>query len=452
MHMRITLTRPQYYTHLITPPLGIGYISAYVRRAGIECRIVDGLNLGLGASALADACAEADLVGISCLSDYFLDTIELAHALKARGKVVVVGGPHASALPEQTLRETGADFVAIGEAEQTMLELATYVDGGSKGKLPAGAMAAGRSEFQPRPLIADLDSLPFPDWEQMDPRTYKRAPHGGLIKRFPVAPITSTRGCPFDCRFCASPKLWGRRIRFRSPTNVVDEIEWLVKDFGVREIHFEDDNLTLRAEHAEGVCREIMHRGLDISWAAPNGIRADAVSPELLRLMRKSGCYYLAFGIESSSPEILERINKHTDLAKIEQAVRWASAAGIMTQGFFIFGLPGETRETIEQTIRFAKRLPLDRGQFLLLDVLPGSALWDELKDEVEVDWASRSYQQVKWVPDTVDEATLRAAPARAFREFFFRPRQLLKLLRFVRPSQIPFIIQRIRDFGMFKR
>jgi len=346
--MRVVLTRPSYYTHLITPALGIGYIAGYMRHAGIECNIVDGLNLGLGTEALVQACADADLVGITCLSDYYLDTIELSRGLKATGKRVVIGGPHASALPQQTLQETGADFVAVGEGEQTLVELAAYVEAGGTGPPPEGVWAGNGSDFRPRGLIADLDSLPFPDWEQMDPRMYKRAPHGGLIKRFPVAPMTSTRGCPFDCTFCASPMLWGRRIRFRSPENVVDEIEYLVRDFSVREVHFEDDNFTLRADHAEGICREILRRDIRISWALPNGIRVDAVTPDLLRLMHDSGCYYTAFGIESGSAEILKNVNKRTDLGKVEQAVRWAHEAGIMTQGFFVFGLTGETEATIE--------------------------------------------------------------------------------------------------------
>ena len=450
--MRVALVRPKYYTHLITPPLGIGYIAGSLRANGVPVQIVDGLNLGLATLEIVAACDAADLVGISCLSDYYLETIELTEALKAAGKTVIIGGPHASALPAETLRDTAADFGVVGEGEETTAELVAYVAAGCKGALPAGVLGGDGSDFRPRALADDLDALPFPAWDLMDPRTYRRAPHGGLIKRFPVAPVTSTRGCPFDCSFCASPKLWGRRIRFRTPANVVGEIEMLVADFGVREIHFEDDNLTLRAEHAEGICQELLRRGLDLSWATPNGIRVDAATPELLGLMRDSGCYYVAFGIESGSPQILSNVNKRADLGKIEQAVRWASDAGLMTQGFFVFGLPGETPETIDETIRFARGLPLDRAQFLLLDLLPGSRLWDELQGEADVDWASRSYQEVKWVPDTIDGATLRRAPGRAFRSFFSSPRRIWRLLRLVRPSQIPFILQRIRDFGMFRR
>jgi len=449
--MKIVLTRPNYYTHLITPPLGIGYLSSYLRQQGIETRIVDGLNLGLSADELVRQCADADVVGISCLSDYYLETVQLAQALKAAGKTVVIGGPHATALPVETLAETHADFAVIGEGEVSLCELVRCLE--KKGATDGleGVLARDGSTFVRRNLIEDLDLLPFPDWRQMDPRTYRKAPHGGLIKRFPVAPITSTRGCPYACKFCASPTLWNRQIRFRSPQNVVDEIEMLVRDFGVREIHFEDDNLTLKASHAEAICKLLIERRLDICWAAPNGIRVDAVTPELLGLMKQSGCYYLAFGIESGNQAILDGVGKKTSLSAIEAAVRLAHDAGILTQGFFIFGLPGETEATVEETVQFAKRIPLDRAQFLLLDVLPGSELWDELRGQFEPNWALRSYQEVKWTPPTISREVLAAAPSRAFRRFFLRPRPLLGLLRYVRLSQLRFILQRVADFRVFR-
>jgi radical SAM superfamily enzyme YgiQ (UPF0313 family) len=301
-------------------------------------------------------------------------------------------------------------------------------------------------------FINDLDCIPFPDWGQIDPRTYKKAPHGAFIKNFPVAPIVTTRGCPYECKFCASPKLWKRKIRFRSPKNVVDEIEHLVNLFGVREIHFEDDNLTLRREHVEGICNLMLERGIKVSWACPNGVRADKLDPQLLRLMKKAGCYYLAFGVESGNQEILDNINKHIRLNTIRDAVVMAENEGIMTQGFFIFGLPGETMQTIEGTIRFAKSMPLSRAQFLLLDVLPGSALWDELGFAKMVDWNVDSYHEATWVPKGVDRKSLNEAPSRAFKAFFLRPKQFLSLALYFKWQQLPFLLRRMVDFRILKR
>ena len=140
--MLVTLARPNYYSHLITPPLGIGYVAGYLREKGIECRVVDGLNLGLDAAAMADACAGSEIVGLTCLSDYYPEIVELTKLMKRRGQCVALGGPHASALPQETLDETGCDFVVVGEGEQTMAEIVAYVDAGGNGELPAGVVSS----------------------------------------------------------------------------------------------------------------------------------------------------------------------------------------------------------------------------------------------------------------------------------------------------------------------
>lgn len=447
--MKIALTRPNYHTHLITPPLNLGYLSAYLKRQGYEVKIVDGLNLSLSNRQLIPKLKDADLIGISCMSDYYLETRDLVKRLKQENKPIVIGGAHASALPRETLEDTGADYIISCEGEETLLELVQAIEANGRLDQIKGLLSKD-IQLQPRGFIADLDSLPFPDWGQIDPRKCKRAPHGAVVKHFPVAPIITSRGCPYSCKFCASPYLWSRTIRFRSPKNVVDEIEYLVKNFGVKEIHFEDDNLTLKQDHIEGICKLILERRIKISWATPNGVRADTMTDELIDLMKRSGCYFLVFGIESANQEILNNIDKKTNLLAIERAVRIANRLGLITQGFFIFGLPGETEQTIQETINFAKKIPLDRAQFLLLDILPGSALWQELNGASIANWTRRSYQEVTWVPPTISRDALEQAPAYAFRSFFFRPKQMMRLVKFIKPNQIPFIIRRLADFKIF--
>ena len=446
---KIVLLRPNYHSHLITPPLSLGYLSSYLKSKGFACQIIDGLNLGLSTEEISLRCRGASLVGINCLSAYFEQVIELSRKLKERGFSVVIGGPHASALPELTLDETLADYVVCQEGELSLFELANALKNRNPLSGIAGIMEQDARILKKRPLISDLDSLPFPDWQQIDPRKYKKAPHGGLVKSFPIAPITSSRGCPFECSFCASPRLWDKTIRFRSPENVVDEIEYLIKEFKVKEIHFEDDNLTLKRSHIEGICKLILKRGIKVNWAAPNGVRVDTLDLEVLRLMKKSGCYSLAFGIESGNQAILDGINKKTKLEVIEKAALLAKKAGIVTQGFFIFGLPGETKNTMKRTIAFAKKLPLDKAQFLLLDILPGSELWDKLGRQWNTGRNYRSYQQASWVPDDLTRQELDAAPAQAFRSFFFRPRQIIFLLKYFKPSQFTFILRRLADFNI---
>jgi len=448
--MNIALVRPKYKTHLITPPLGIGYISAYLKSKGWNTKIIDGLNLDLDNDEIVKRCKDYDVVGISCLTDFYLETLDLSKKLKAIGKIVVLGNVHPSILPETSLKDSQADYVIVGEGEISFHELLIALKNNQIPERVPGVYFLGQSEFLPRSLNNQLDDLPFPDWNEIDPRTYQKAPHGALIKNFPVAPVVSTRGCPYSCKFCASPIFWERKLRFRSPENVISEIEYLVKNFGVKEIHFEDDNLTLNRNHVVEICNLIIERGIKISWATPNGVRADCIDEELLRLMKKAGCYYIVFGVESGNEEILKNIDKKESLEDIEKAVRLASKLGIMTQGFFIFGLPGETVETIKNSINFAKKIPLDRAQFLIFDLLPGSELWQRYKDEFKINYNKESYHEPTWVPPTITAKDLKEWQPKAFRSFFFRPRPLFSLVRFFRFVQLKFIISRLKDFRIF--
>jgi radical SAM superfamily enzyme YgiQ (UPF0313 family) len=266
-----------------------------------------------------------------------------------------------------------------------------------------------------------------------------------------VAPIITTRGCPFECKFCASPYLWKKRIRFRNPKEVVNEIQYLIEKKGVKEIHIEDDNFTLDRNHVKNICQEIIKRKIKVAWCTPNGIRADKVDLDLLKLMKKAGCYSVAFGIESGNSEILKNILKHEDLEVIKKAVIMAHQIGLLTQGFFIFGLPGETKETIDQTINFAKKIPLDKAQFLLLDVIPGSALWRELKYQKKVNWQIDSFHEISWLPPTVDRKTLNKSLSWAFISFYLRPKQIWLFLKYFKISQLPFLWRRIIDFRVVR-
>ena len=451
--MKIALIRPNYHSHLITPPLGLGYVSAYLKKYGHEVLFIDGLNQNLTNDQIVEQVKDYPVVGITVLTAFYLEAKDLMKRLQAVGKIVVLGNVHPTVMPEETLKDSGADYLVIGEGEITVLELVNALEK----KLPIDNIKGlycreTAVKFQPREFIKNLDELPFPDWPAMDPRRYQKAPHGAIIKNFPVAPVTTSRGCPYECKFCVSPKFWQRQIRFRTPENVIAEIEYLVKNFGVREIHFEDDNLTLRREHIEKICNLIIEKKLNISWATPNGIRADKVDEALLRLMKKAGCYYVVFGVESGNQEILNNIKKHETLEDIEKAIRLAAKVGLMTQGFFILGLPGETEQTVKNSIEFAKRVPLDRAQFLLLDLLPGSELWDEHKHEFKTDYTKRSYQDVTWVPSTIDSKILKEWQPKAFKQFFFRPRPIISLIKYIKPAQIKHILNRLKDFRIIKK
>ncbi len=449
--MNVLLVYPYHNTRMLAPPLGLGYMASVLRNAGHRVGLLDCINDGIKGDALAAIFSETspELVGITAMSAGYPQVVETCKLVrKSCNAKIVIGGPHATALSEPTLRETGADFVIIGEGEKTVVELAAALEKKSTcvKKVDGLAYIDGNGKFtktKQRALIENLDELPFPAWDLMPPDKYSNAPHGMLVKSLPVATIVTSRGCPYDCSFCASNGIWHRQFRMRSPKNVVDEIEFLTRTFGVREIHIEDDNFTLVKRHAMNICKGIIERGIKISWTCPNGVRADALDLELLRTMKESGCYLLSFGIESGSDALLKRHSKCINKSRIRNAIGLCKRVGIETSGFFIIGLPGETKETIDQTIRFSKELDLDRAHFSIFTPMPGSRLWNEMKDKINASWDKFSLVDVAYSSE-IPEEELKREQKRAFYSFFMRPKIMLGMLRYFRPSLLGSIFKKI--------
>jgi len=280
---------------------------------------------------------------------------------------------------------------------------------------------------QDRPFIRDLDDLPLPRHDLLPLEKY-RAP----LVRGPYAFVVTSRGCPGGCRFCIKHVSYGRSVRFRSPENILAELE-LLADLGVRSVHMYADLFTVSREQVVGLCELILERGLRLRWTCNS--RVDFVDPEMLRLMGRAGCWMISWGIESGSEEVLRRARKGISLEQVERALRWAHQAGIRNWGYFIIGLPGETEETIRQTIRFAKRLPLDLALFHIAAPYPGSPLFFEV---VERGWfrPGTRWEQVDMDRSTVlDYPHLRAEELerwarRAFRAWALRPGPALTYLR----------------------
>lgn len=456
--MKVVLIAPNSKAHTVTPPLGLGYLAAAVRQHGHEVDILDLAKERLDANhgAAAARRLEPDLVAVSILSTAYLPVRDLVVALNRLlpGVPLVVGGPHVTAMAGNTLTDLGVELGVVGEGELAFPELVDRLAAGSglEGIPSLCRLVDGEVSCSERSVfLRDLDSLPFPAWDLMDPRTYPDLPHQMLHKKFPVAPVMTSRGCPFDCTFCASTTLWGRGWRTRSPENVVDEIEMLVKDYGVKEIHFEDDNFTLKASHAAAVCEEILRRGLDIVWCTPNGVRVDSLNDELLVLMRRSGCYGLGFGIESGSQRVLDFNHKKLDLAKVADSIAMVKRHGIETHGFFIIGLPGETEETIRETIRFACHARLDRANFALLAPLPGSDVFREYILEQAGDEPFDFEVLNYFTPFPIgelDAGQLKRGQRRAVYSFYLRPGPMLNIIRNLKLVQVKQIIRALLDYS----
>jgi len=455
--MKIALVRPNHrcLSNTIMPPLGIGYLSSYLKSHGIETVVVDALRDRLNEASTLDIVLKRkpDVVGITCYTAYYSEAVALSKGIKKNNIPCIIGGPHPTFLTYETLLDSKADFAICGEAEIAITALLknNLINNNIKGVYSLDNLSSPDLPVVKAEIVEDLDLVPFPDWESMPPDSYPEAPHGFFNRDYPVGIIMTTRGCPYSCVFCCSPKFYEQRLRYRSAQNVIQEIKYLYENFKVREIHFFDDNFTFKREHAEQICQLIIDSKLKISWSLPTGIRADKVDEELLRLMKRSGCYYLQLGIESANPQILRNIKKAETIGRIRKTIKLCDKVSLYTSGSFIFGLPGETKDTIKETIKFATSVPLTKADFPLLDVLPGSELWDTLKGRFTPNWSKLSLKEPEFIPEGLSKAELLTAQTTAFRKFYFRPIIFLRVLGALRPSYIKFIFKKLFEYRIIK-
>ena len=360
------------------PPLSLAYLAAVLRNAGVEVQILDHLVSLYSPAKLRRKLAEFQphMVGATCVTLNYPIAARIMKVCKDYDPSIItmLGGPHATfALDETLLHATWIDLIVVGEGERTLLELVEALQSGHDlYNVPGIAFRRDGKviKTEARAPIADLDELPFPARDLLPLSKYRAL---GM----PCTVITS-RGCPFRCIFCSGPRLFGRRVRFRDPMLVVDEIEQINKGFGFERVNVVDDTFTLNHPHATAVCEEILRRNLKIHWNV--FARADTVDTELLTLMRKAGCEWLLYGAESGNPEILKTIKKGTTPDIIRHGTKLATEAGVNVFNSFIFGLPGETPQTARQSLDFARELDEKYGSkygFHILSPLPGTELYE---------------------------------------------------------------------------
>lgn len=427
------------------PHLGLGYLTAYLRKQGGDCLVVDGKFEGFSAATTASRVLAHDpaIVGITMMTEDFGQAAEVAKRIKlARPSVtVVVGGPHPTAEPVETLQgDLNYDIAVAGEGEHALHELAlTLVNGPNSTDLGAIPGLAYRRNGQiaqtaVRPFLNLLDELPFPAWD-----AYAVTAN----TRFPV--ITG-RGCPFGCIFCARP--YGNRARYRDVGSVLDEVGYLIERFRCHHISFFDETFTLNRQRTERFLAGFLERGYHrrVHWDCET--RVDRVDRELLAKMKAAGCTGVGFGIESGNDEILKVVNKGITKAQARQSVKAAKEVGLFVQTYFILGYPFETRKTVRDTIRFARELDPSSAEFSLLTPLPGTQVYNWAREGTGgLRLLSEDYRDYSLQLSRAME--LQGLPLRqlkrlqlwAYLSFYLRPSKFGTLLRLANVKRTPRIL-----------
>jgi radical SAM superfamily enzyme YgiQ (UPF0313 family) len=456
--MKVLLVRPVNKVSILTPNLGLGYLASAVRRGGHHVELLDCVQEKMDFDAFDGFLKDKkyDVIGFQVFSyDLYNARRQMEISRKRLPRAVLcAGGPHPSGDPEGTMDTlVESDYAVAGEAEIAFPGLLAALDaGGSLEGVPNLIWRKnGRVQQNPVSFVHDLDRLGFPAWDLIDPRTYPLMPIGIFVKNTPIAPIVITRGCPCRCTFCAGRRLTGRKLRKRSVENAVEEIEYLVHEFGIRELHLQDENFTFHKNYVIKFCELLQKRDLKITWCCPGGIRLNTLDKELLQVMEKAGCYAFAVGIESASPRILKLMRKDLDLEQVEEKIDLIkSVTDIQITGFFIMGYPGETPEEMGQTAAFSRRLKIDKANFGSFMPLPGSANYEDLirqGQRFDHRWDRMSEYQVPYVPEGMTEKQLRRVIRNAFIRFYCRPKLVLSALGGLRSfDQIRSIIHRIGD------
>ncbi len=413
-------------------PLGIGYIASYLEKNGFDdIRIVD---YSVERKARLP---KADVVGISATTASIKSAWNFAKKAKKMGAITIIGGTHASALPEETIRLPYVDIVCIGEGEQTMLEICRMIKSGKNSfeKIKGICYKKNGKIFfnKPRPFISDLDSLPFPAYHLFKLPLYSTAQP--LVSfRKPVANLVTSRGCPFGCNFCYKGT-FGRTWRPRSIENVLAEWEYLVKEVKVSEIAMVDDAFNLDVNRAIKICKEIKKRNLVIPWRSSSGIRADRSSKKLLKIMKEAGCFHLAFGVESGVQKVLDEIiHKQLKLSSVKKAFKMCRELGITSWAFFMIGNVGETLKNVQKTIDFAIKLDPDFAQFTVATPFPGTSLYQLVTKGGQLkvkDWDKfYMFGNKGYFNNNLKAGDIERLTTHAYRKFYLRPKVVFRLFR----------------------
>lgn len=416
---------------------------AVLERDGHQCKLVDAAAKNMPLSGVEEIARyfKPELAIIHTTTPSIYNDVEHAEMLKDLGSITVLVGAHASALPEETMQlSPKIDYIARGEYDYILGDIANQ----KPAKDTLGLTFRDGKDIvhnKPRPLIENLDELPFPAWHHIDIYDYYD------YKLFPFITMISGRGCPNSCTFCLLPQvLYGRKYRLRSASNVVDEIEYDLELFpDLKAVMFEDDTLTADGNRTREICNEILRRGIKISWSA--NARADLDDLDLMKLMKEAGCRMLVVGFEFGDQQILDNVHKRLTIEQMKEFSALAKKVGIKVHGCFMVGGPGETKETVGKTMQLIRDLELDTIQISALTPYPGTKFYDWCRENnyiVAKDWT-------EWV-DNTEQTTVISYPNLSRREIIGLVDRGLYQNFYLRPSTWWHHLTTIESFDEFKR
>lgn len=446
-------------------PLNLAYLASYLRenKKETDIHIIDAEGLDMTFETLYQEVERItpDIVGITCPTAAYYNVQKICSYLKKKDKhvLIVLGGPHPTALPRETLQETDCDIVVIGEGEITFFELVNAWQTSHALNLIQGIGWKNNKTQEihinpPRSLINDLDIIPFPAKDLLPIDKYFLPPTKRIRNQRATNMVTS-RGCPFNCKFCMAQAMWTRRTRMRSVQNVLAEIKRDVEQFNLTEFSFHDEVFTLKRDRVSQICQGIINAGWDISWVCM--ARVESIDLELLELMKKAGCGKITFGFESGSQRMLKLMNKEANLHDGIRAAALCKKAGIRVVGDFILGFPGEDEQSIKETIAFARQVDCDTAAFFIAIPYPGTPLWFDarakgyLKDPV--DWrefAPVSNRESPMIIPGMTPEILEKWKKKAYYRFYMRPSYILKRLTQVR--SLPDLVNMARGLKIFRK
>ena len=405
------------------PPLGLGYIAAYLKLHSISAGIVDCTFLTQQQALDKIVASKPKIIGIQSMYSMREKSLELARLLRNHCELLVAGGALPTTQPDAFLRDF--DVAVTGEGEQTMLELVNQFESHSALSQIKGIAFKDKRTGQvrrtpPRGLVEDLNRLPPPSRNMFDNEAYQKYYDGKF--GYKTTAIMTSRGCPFECDFCSRP-VFGNKFRSRSASNVADEIEEVIA-LGYNRIWFADDCFTLIRQRLIQICDKIIKRGLKIDWECLS--RVDTLDSDTADKMKQAGCVRMFFGIESGSDSILKIMNKQITTKQAYAATQLCKKKGIKAGAFFILGYPGENDKTILETVKFASSLPLDYLSFTLPYPIPGTPLFERLRGElISEEWEEpKNIQMIKHkllFDSQVTELKLKFAVVKGMIQFYAR-------------------------------